>query len=609
MRRSTLLLALAVLGSMSLPDRALSGGKGPLETGNYESALSCAACHAQPLGPMAKSLDLILLTEYSIWATHDKHAQAHAILKGPRSRKIAENLKQDVLKASTGCLACHSLNVPRSRYVNQEEDLNIEGVSCNVCHGPSRGADGKGGWFEQHDDPPWRKLAAADKEALGLRDVRDPEKRAALCMSCHIGSAAEGKVATHAMFMAGHPPLPPFEVAAFSLNEPQHWRDAGDVKYFRQKLTPEVRSNYHLEQLDFRRTRQAVVGQVVALRETMRLVRDRSAAQSDDPGRTWPELRAQERGRPLTADGWPEVALAHLDCYACHHELTTPASRQRRGFGYPLPGGGLTHVAPGRPLVRAWPLTALEVSLRATGKTDAHVPELTRAVTALARASANPPFGNQAAVHQAAHDLERWCDSVIPALRSQAYDEAQVLRLLRELPQLATARHADYETARQLGALFDVIYQDWRDARKGPQQSLQAVEKQRRELSDYLNLQPYTQRARRLETMLDMVRTIDRKRTNIDDKDLQAFTAYIGQIGKVRYPDELTDMRGNNFLTAMIRLEPKELVDGLQAAEMARQLQEYSDAELAVAMQKMSAYRADTFYDKLSRLCAALPDK
>ncbi len=50
-------------------------------------------------------------------------------------------------------------------------------------------------------------------------------------MSCHVGNATQGKVVTHPMFAAGHPPLPPIEVASFSKNEPQHWRDPRDVPF------------------------------------------------------------------------------------------------------------------------------------------------------------------------------------------------------------------------------------------------------------------------------------------------------------------------------------------------------------------------------------------
>ena len=59
-----------------------------------------------------------------------------------------------------------------------------------------------------------------------------PSNAHKLCLSCHVGNAAQGKVITHAMYAAGHPPLPAMDIATFALNQPQHWRDAADVLFF-----------------------------------------------------------------------------------------------------------------------------------------------------------------------------------------------------------------------------------------------------------------------------------------------------------------------------------------------------------------------------------------
>src|SRR5437867_13430626 len=108
-------------------------------------------------------------------------------------------------------------------------------------------------------------------------------------MSCHVGNAAEGKVVTHAMFAAGHPPLPPIEIATFSRNEPQHWRDAKEVPYFQEKnhkddkeTYEQIKNIYHLKNVSFQRTQWALIGSVVALRETMKLVRDRARTVGDN---------------------------------------------------------------------------------------------------------------------------------------------------------------------------------------------------------------------------------------------------------------------------------------------------------------------------------------
>ena len=39
--------------------------------------------------------------------------------------------------------------------------------------------------------------------------------RAKLCSACHVGNVEDGKLVTHEMYAAGHPPLPGIEIVAF----------------------------------------------------------------------------------------------------------------------------------------------------------------------------------------------------------------------------------------------------------------------------------------------------------------------------------------------------------------------------------------------------------
>ena len=55
-------------------------------------------------------------------------------------------------------------------------------------------------------------------------DVRNPIVRAEQCFGCHIGNAAEGKIITHEMYAAGHPPLPNIEIESYVAQLPRHWR-------------------------------------------------------------------------------------------------------------------------------------------------------------------------------------------------------------------------------------------------------------------------------------------------------------------------------------------------------------------------------------------------
>ncbi len=192
-----------------------TGQPPPFNLPRTTGAASCKDCHTVPTVERGASLPFVMLTEYSIWKTQDKHAQAYAVLKGELGQQMGRLLKADVLDPKTGCLNCHAMN---SLAQGGAEQFNpTDGVSCGGCHGPSEK------WLEAHKNPAWRKKTPQEKAELGMTDLRNPHTRADLCMSCHVGNATQGKVVTHPMFAAGHPPLPPIEVASFSKNEPQHW--------------------------------------------------------------------------------------------------------------------------------------------------------------------------------------------------------------------------------------------------------------------------------------------------------------------------------------------------------------------------------------------------
>ena len=98
-----------------------------------------------------------------------------------------------------------------------------------------------------------------------MTDLWDPVRRSEICTSCHIGNYKEKKVITHAMYAAGHPPLPGFEAATFSEFQPRHWQYLGEKeKSQRSRLRPFDASNLE------RRLLVAISGPIV-LRESMRL--------------------------------------------------------------------------------------------------------------------------------------------------------------------------------------------------------------------------------------------------------------------------------------------------------------------------------------------------
>src|SRR5206468_1043440 len=127
---------------------------------------------------------------------------------------------------------------------------------------------------------------------------RDPVRRSELCLSCHLGNADEGKVLTHEMYAAGHPPLPGFDTATFSLVEPPHWWQPRKVDAFKDpKSGPQWIKNFAADLSGLHHTKTILLGSVVALREAMELMA--AQAQAADQGPAWPEY-------------------SHFECYSCH---------------------------------------------------------------------------------------------------------------------------------------------------------------------------------------------------------------------------------------------------------------------------------------------------
>jgi hypothetical protein len=590
----------------------------------YQEAANCSFCHAGPNAAFkgAKALDLVLMAEYAIWKTHDKHAQAYAVLEGKRGQQMGKLLGVDVTKPEAGCLNCHAMaNLKRGDVAVDK----LDGVSCGGCHGPSTG------WVGPHAQAVlWRKKTADEKFKLGLRDLRDPVVRAELCMSCHVGNAAEGKVVTHAMFAAGHPPLPPVEIASFSRNEPQHWRDAKDVPYFQKefpakddpaKLSEEAKAkNYHLEDLPFLRTKQALVGSAVALRETMKLVAARADAEAKMPKVLWPELLLGDKAGALPDDAklkaefkdrWPEIAMATSDCFACHHDLKYPGFRQARGFGYTLSGRVHIPVKPGRPVVRMWP-TALLQSAAAYAGNGKRLEDLEARLRTLAQACDARPFGDPAQVRTAATDLVKWSDDLIAKLIADPYTRDSVLKLMHNLTSLYDVPNAkagsrtlvpDYEAAREVASILAVAYDDWRGKEPADPKAAALLAA----MSEELNLQPYIRRQQRGQVILDVVRRITMSNDVKASEEFSAFVSSLGE-GKVM-PADVDKLLNNAFLNTIRNgVDNRKFTDELvKNQEVIDKLQKYSDEEEANTLRRVAEYDPAKFLAQLRAFAKLLP--
>jgi hypothetical protein len=265
---------------------------------------SCAAvaCHGR-VSPNDR-FPLSRRNEYVYWLDKDPHARAYQTLETPASLTMMRRLniiddKEEVLdsEALANCYGCHN---PQPAAAQQSLTFfERDGVSCEICHGPS--AD----WIGRHVSPGWAAAKASGAAAkLGFIDTEDVNVRAETCAQCHVGSP--GREVNHDLIAAGHPVLK-FEFTAYHDLLPKHWRDGAE-----RKRKPDF--ELHLW----------VAGQVASAEAALQLLR-------------WRADRAERAAEdPTVAAVWPE--FAEYDCFACHHDLVYPSRRQQQSAGARPPG-------------------------------------------------------------------------------------------------------------------------------------------------------------------------------------------------------------------------------------------------------------------------------
>lgn len=403
----------------------------PKLTKLYFGVSACQKCHGLKEAVPDKEALLYRGTEMTTWGTLDKHKDATRVLYGERGRQMGKILGWDVAN-DTRCVRCHGVHVEDEKYIHKPsfgslEDRQTSGVNCVACHGAYMD------WVNAHapilakDDSDWKKLTRVEKTKLGLRDLWNPEERARLCSSCHVGSIAEGKVVTHEMYAAGHPPLPGIEVATFGDAMPRHWETLSE-KVRKRPQHKEFHKKVHLfdaDQDDLEQTRLAVVSAVVVFGANMKLLED---------------VARQEHGKK-DEGAWPELAL--FDCYACHHDLKKDSWRLRR------PTGG----KPGRPLARPWPTALLPLALQGAQRTD-----IDRNLAALRGVFNQAPFGNPGDIAERAKALVKDADTLLTHLRQTKFTRAHNETLIQALA--AEKELLDFDSARQVAWAFRTLMQE-----------------------------------------------------------------------------------------------------------------------------------------------------
>lgn len=436
---------------------------------------ACAACHAntppinEKLNVFAKNFkshEFVLLTEGGTWLTEDPHSAATKVLERPLGKQMSAILKYDVTKAPQ-CLTCHATDkypgmaIPKDVSIKDRFDVEhdkdgklkqAEGVTCNACHGVRtdwQGAHyaGAGGVIA------WRTMKPEDKEEKGMRNMRDPVVKAKMCATCHVGDPDTFRVVTHDMYAAGHPPLPPFELASFMNCEPMHWGapSAGKLNFFTEaafakyvgedvaKKDPNWMWNLfrtHPEAKEVAAARHLAAGAIASLHAEMRLIAADAQAVLD----------AKDKD-----DGPGTLDYARFDCYACHHDLVSPSPRQQRGYKW----------APGRAPLKAWTAALPGIVAQHAGGLEpfkgvaAGFGDKWNAAQAAATVR---PFGRPKDLAPAAREMAAWCEAFMKKDQAEAnpiYTKAEAAKLLAAIGKGAvTDWSADTEAAMHLTWAF-----------------------------------------------------------------------------------------------------------------------------------------------------------
>jgi len=452
---------------------------------------ACAgtSCHERPEPVRGDEKDVTAIFtrhhEMSVWYKSDKHKDATKVLTDGLGKKIAERMGIPVGKIDfvadkaqwKQCLSCHGAHIENEDHADKKTfapaDRVESGVSCVACHGSHAE------WVTEHTKPVnnlWATFNSEQKEAkFGLNNLWNFEKRAELCASCHIGNAAQNKVVTHEMYAAGHPPLPGFEVSAFSEAMPRHWETWSE----KLKRLPKQKEAYatayqfdaETQQGQIEQARMTAVAAAVAFRESMKLAADMA------------EGRAKVNNQAVT---WPEFAA--FDCYACHHDLKKESWRQQRGFK------GI----PGRPQLRDWPLALMHVGIDFVAAGSANPgpalpsrPAFDQDFHKVIAVLNSRPFGEPTELGRAARKLVPWSDDLIRQLNKATYDRGGVDRLLNTITSYAHKELVDFDSARQLAWAFTTLRWELaaRDGKSDANQRYSDFVQQRfPELNQLLNL-------------------------------------------------------------------------------------------------------------------------
>jgi hypothetical protein len=242
------------------------------------------------------------------------------------------------------------------------------------------------------------------------------------------------------MYAAGHPPLPPLDLTAFTREEPRHWglpHEMPYISWIAKEQPQKTWDVFHYRNGESHMARHFAESSIATLKSSVNLLN---------------QLAEQAKKEQAYAG----LDFAAFDCYACHHDLKYPSDRQARGYsGYP-----------GRPLFRPAPFALAKLVVEHAAGLDGgsdlkdKAGELADLQKELAAAFGLKTFGDPEKITAAVAKLARWSDASLAELHKVRYTREATGSLLARLVDTAQQTVADPEIAQLYGWAFETLVLD-----------------------------------------------------------------------------------------------------------------------------------------------------
>ncbi len=345
------------------------------------------------------------------------------------------------------CLTCHGGYKPQTEDPEFSRENGVPGLSCTYCHENGNSV----AWRREHGENIWRLKSVDEKQLMGLRHLGDCQQQVELCASCHVGDPESGKFVTHDMYVAGHPPLPGFDLQQFSDAMPRHWRDHRDAIQVMRNLAEDTKL------LKASRDKMPELIDLYLQTNLPKGVSDQIKATKDLQDVAWSSrtvlisaVASARQYANLLANSrrvWGDYAL--YDCSACHHELRVPSHRQNRTVGE----------IPGRPRLVEWVNPVLEVAQQ----WDTNGLEVQRTSQTLSKAVNSVPFGSAPQCIDEAKKLRDALVNLERSLTERTFASNDAKRLFLQLTEIPTEKVVEYNAARQIVWALKESSKDIRD--------------------------------------------------------------------------------------------------------------------------------------------------